>query len=197
MIAYIEGKLMDKTPTYAIVDCGGVGFMLNISLFTYSKLPALYQNCKLVTHLSIKEDAHTLYAFIDEKERELFRLLISVSGIGVGTARMILSAINPQELISYISSGKVGVLQTVKGIGTKTAQRIIIELKDKILKANMSVNDSDFMALSNNVVDEALSALVLLGFSKQIAGKAIEKIMQTSSQDVSVEELIKKSLKIL
>ncbi len=196
MIAYIQGKLAEKTPTYAVVDCGGVGYMLNISLYTYSALPEINNECKLFTHLAIKEDAHTLYAFSTSSEKQLFRLLISVSGVGASTARMILSAINPKELVSYISSGNANVLQSVKGIGAKTAQRIIIEIKDKVLKTEVEIGETS-LQYNNNNTDEALSALILLGFSKQIAGKAIDKILKTSNGTLTVEELIKQALRIL
>lgn len=196
MIAYIQGKLVEKTPTYAVIDCGGVGYMLNISLCTFSALPELNSECKLFTHLSIKEDAHTLYAFSTPSERQLFRLLISVSGIGTNTARMILSAINPKELVTYISSGNVTILQSIKGIGAKTAQRIIIELKDKILKTEVEIGETSIV-YNNNYAEEALSALILLGFSKQLAAKAIDKILKTSTGNLTVEELIKQALKIL
>jgi Holliday junction DNA helicase RuvA len=196
MIAYIQGILTEKTPTYAVLDSAGVGFMLNISLNTYSQLPDIQQTCKLYTHLSIKEDAHTLYAFHSVSERQLFRLLIGVSGVGANTARMILSAINPKDLVAYISSGNANVLQSIKGIGSKTAQRIIIELKDKVLKTDIEMSDA-FVLTNNTYAEEALSALTLLGFSKQAAGKAVEKIIKSSSQTLSVEEIIKQSLKIL
>ena len=196
MIAYIEGKLVEKTPTYAVIECSGIAFMMHVSLNTYSQLPDTQQKCKLYTHLAIKEDAHTLYAFSDVAERQLFRLLIGVSGVGAGTARMILSAISPKELVSYIGSGSVNVLQSVKGIGSKTAQRIIIELKDKIQKSNVQLSDT-FAISNNNNAEEALSALMLLGFSKQAAGKAIEKTLKISTQELTIEEIIKQTLKIL
>ncbi|HON20600.1 MAG TPA: Holliday junction branch migration protein RuvA [Bacteroidales bacterium] len=196
MIAYIQGKLIEKTPTYAVIDCSGVGFMLNISLNTYSALPDVNQDCKLFAHLSIKEDAHTLYAFASEAERQIFRLLITVSGIGVNTARMILSSINHRDLVTYISSENADILQSIKGIGAKTAQRIIIDLKDKILKTDIEPTET-LLAANNNNANEALSALILLGFSKQVAGKAISKVLKSSSGDLSVEELIKHALKIL
>ncbi len=196
MIAYIQGKLIEKTPTFAVIDCGGVGFMLNISLNTYSTLPDINQDCKLFTHLSVKEDAQTLYAFSTTSERQIFRLLITVSGIGVNTARMILSSINHKDLVGYISSENADILQTIKGIGAKTAQRIIIDLKDKILKTD--IDPGEILTItSNNNANEALSALILLGFPKQVAGKAIDKILKSSSSDLSIEELIKQALKIL
>lgn len=196
MLAYIQGKLVEKTPTYAVIDCGGVGFMLNISLYTYSALPELNQVFKLFTHLSIKDDAHTLFAFSSVSEKQLFRLLITVSGVGANTARMILSAFNPKELASYISVGNADALQSVKGIGAKTAQRVIIELKDKVLKTDVEI-DGTMILSNNNNAEQALSALVLLGFSKQVAGKAIEKTLKISSNELSVEELIKQVLKTL
>lgn len=196
MIAYVQGILVEKTPTYAVIDCGGVGYMLHISLNTYSSLPDINKECKLLTHLSIKEDAHTLHAFYTSAEKQLFRLLISVSGIGTNTARLILSSMSPTEVASHISSGNAAMLQTVKGVGAKTVQRIIIELKDKIIKTELEISDT-LTNFNNNNVEEALSALILLGFSKQVATKAIDGIIKKSTTTLSVEELIKQTLKIL
>jgi Holliday junction DNA helicase RuvA len=195
MFAYIDGILMDKNPTYAVIDCNGVGYMLHISLNTYSKLQQEQQKCKLFTHLQIKEDAHTLYGFASEDERLLFRMLIAISGIGASTAQMMLSAMSVSELMSCIANGNSGALQMIKGIGAKTAQRIVIELQDKINKTGISINKLE--QSSNNVRNEAVSALVLLGFSRQMAEKATDKVLKTSDGDISIEELIKESLKIL
>ncbi len=195
MIAYIEGKLVEKTPTYAVIDCGGVGYLIHISLNTYSKIKEV-GICKLYTHLAIKEDAHTLYGFYDETERKIFRLLISVSGVGASTARMILSALNSDEIQIAIATGNVATLRKVKGIGEKSAQRIIVDLKDKIEK-DSGIKDFSFPTY-NNIKNEALSALILLGFNKNVAEKAIEKISKTlDGSEMKIEMLIKESLKIL
>ena len=198
MFAYIDGTLVEKNPTYAVIDCQGVGYMLHISLNTFSKLQQEQQQCKLFTHLQVKEDAHTLYGFSSEEERSLFKLLIAVSGVGASTAQMMLSAMNPSEIISCIASGNSSVLQTIKGIGGKTAQRIVVELQDKINKLDkldISINKSG--QYNNNVRNEAISALMLLGFSKQMAEKAVDKVLKTSNGDISIESLIKEALKIL
>jgi Holliday junction DNA helicase RuvA len=195
MFAYIDGILVEKNPTYAIIDCHGVGYMLHISLNTYSKLQQEQQSCRLFTHLQIKEDAHILYGFSSQEERLLFRMLIAVSGIGGSTAQMILSAMSTSELISCIANGNADALRTIKGLGVKTTQRIVIELQDKIAKMGISINKSE--TSDNNVRNEALSALVLLGFSRQNAEKAVDKVLKLSNGDISIENLIKESLKIL
>ena len=165
MIAHIKGRLVEKTPTYVVIDCNGVGYKLNISLQTYTSIED--ENCKLLTLiLSVKEDSHTLYGFFTADERELFRQLISVSGVGPNTARMILSTYSALEIISYIISADVPAIQNVKGIGAKTAQRIIIDLKDKVGKG---LETSDLLFTQDNTVrDEALSALLALGFRKKL-----------------------------
>ncbi|MDR1459721.1 MAG: Holliday junction branch migration protein RuvA [Bacteroidales bacterium] len=195
MFAYIDGILVEKNPTYAVIDCHGVGYMLHISLNTYSKLQQEQQSCRLFTHLQIKEDAHILYGFSSQEERILFRMLIAVSGIGGSTAQMILSAMSASELITCIANGNADALRTIKGLGAKTTQRIVIELQDKIAKTGISINKADVS--NNNVRNEALSALVLLGFSRQNAEKAVDKVLKLSNGDISIENLIKESLKIL
>ena len=195
MFAYIDGILTEKNPTYAVIDCNGVGYMLHISLNTFSKLPQEQQKCKLFTHLQVKEDAHVLYGFFTEEERLLFRMLIAVSGVGAATAQMMLSAMSASELMSCIAGGNSGALQMIKGIGAKTAQRIVIELQDKLNKTGISINKSEYS--DNNIRNEAISALVLLGFSRQVAEKAIDKILKTSNGETSIENLIKEALKIL
>jgi Holliday junction DNA helicase RuvA len=195
MFAYIEGILVEKNPTYAVIDCQGVGYMLHISLNTFSKLHQERETCRLFTHLQIKEDAHTLYGFSSQEERQLFRMLIAVSGIGASTAQMMLSAMSASELTSCIASGDASALQSIKGVGTKTAQRIVIELQSKIAKTDISINKMN--SSNNNVRNEALSALVLLGFSRQNAEKAVDKVLKHSDGDMSIENLIKESLKIL
>jgi Holliday junction DNA helicase RuvA len=195
MFAYIDGILVEKNPTYVVIDCQGVGYMLHISLNTFSKLQQEQQQCRLYTHLQVKEDAHTLYGFSSQEERLLFRMLIAISGIGASTAQMMLSAMSVSELTSCIAGGNTGALQTIKGLGAKTAQRVVIELQDKIAKTDISINKSD--SLSSNVRNESLSALVLLGFSRQNAEKAVDKVLKLSDGDISIENLIKESLKIL
>lgn len=193
MIAQIKGRLIEKTPTYVIIDCNGVGYQINISLNTYSKIDA-DELCLLHTHMIVREDAQLLYGFKDKSERELFRLLISVSGVGSATAMMILSSLTASEIKGAISTGDVNTLKGVKGIGAKSAQRIIIDLRDKIGK--VGENDINFAVSNNTIKDEALSALIMLGFAKKPAEVALNKIL-TVSEDMSVEQLIKQTLKSL
>ncbi|MDT8413028.1 MAG: Holliday junction branch migration protein RuvA [Vicingaceae bacterium] len=193
MIAQIKGRLIEKTPTYVIIDCNGVGYQINISLNTYSKIDA-DELCLLHTHMIVREDAQLLYGFKDKSERELFRLLISVSGVGSATAMMILSSLTATEIKGAISTGDVNTLKGVKGIGAKSAQRIIIDLRDKIGK--VGENDINFAVSNNTIKDEALSALIMLGFAKKPAEVALNKIL-TVSEDMSVEQLIKQTLKSL
>ena len=190
MITHIKGKLVEKNPSFVIVDCNGIGYFLRISLQTFSKL-SNDEHCMLFTHLSIKEDAHTLYGFFDKDERELFRLLISVSGVGPNTAQMILSSLTPHEIQQAILSENVSLLKSVKGIGAKTAQRIILDLKDKLAKQGLEVNHS--FSKHNTTREEALSALTMLGFSKNAIEKVIDKELQEGVMEV--EELVKRVLK--
>lgn len=194
MYSYFQGKLVEKTPAYAVIDCNGVGYMIHISLNTFSKIKD-EEKCKLFTHLSVKEDAHTLYGFYDEEERILFRHLISVSGVGTNTARMMLSSLSPIEISNAIINNNVSVLQSIKGIGGKTAQRIILDLKDKVAKIS---NDKDFLIAEHNTKrEEALSALVMLGFNKINVEKMLDKIIRSEAATISVEQLIKLALKNL
>ncbi len=193
MIAQIKGRLIEKTPTYVIIDCNGVGYQINISLNTYSKIDS-DELCLLHTHMIVREDAQLLYGFKDKSERELFRLLISVSGVGSATAMMILSSLTATEIKGAISTGDVNTLKGVKGIGAKSAQRIIIDLRDKIGKVGES--DINFAVSNNTIKDEALSALIMLGFAKKPAEVALNKILAVS-EDMSVEQLIKQTLKSL
>lgn len=193
MIAHIQGRLVEKTPTHVVIDCGGVGYHINISLHTYSQLGDA-ENCKLFTFLQIKEDAHSLYGFADKKERELFKLLLSVSGVGASTARTMLSSLAPEHIIQSIASNDVGTIQSIKGIGAKTAQRIILDLKDKVIKLYQIEEISDTSYNTNR--EEALSALEVLGYVRKNAEKVIEKIA-IAQPDASVEELIKQALKAL
>jgi Holliday junction DNA helicase RuvA len=193
MITHIQGKLVQKNPTDVVIDCNGVGYLLNISLHTYSQIPDK-ENIKLYTHLQVREDSHTLFGFSSLAEREIFRLLISVSGIGASTARTMLSALTPKQVREGIASENVSLIQSIKGIGLKTAQRTIIELKDKILK----VYDIDEVSVSrdNTAKDEALSALEVLGFNKKQAERAIDKYLASEPQ-ANVETIIKEALKSL
>jgi Holliday junction DNA helicase RuvA len=194
MYAYIEGKLAFKCPTYVVIDTGGVGYHINISLHTYSNLTSA-ERCKLYTWLHVKEDGHTLYGFADEGERRLFLHLISVSGIGPGTARMILSSITPTEIQAAIVRGDVPLIQRIKGIGPKSAQRMILELQDKLKKEGPDSLIS--LPKHNTVNDEALTALVMLGFNRNLAEKALAQAVNSSNEALSVEQLIKFALKIL
>ncbi len=190
MITHIKGRLVEKTPTYVVIDCQGIGYKLHISLQTFSNIKE--ENCLLFTHLSVKEDSHTLYGFLDENERSLFRNLISVSGVGPSTAQIVLSTFSANETRQYIISADVTALQSVKGIGGKTAQRIIIDLKDKLGKG---ISRSDIpLYQDNDLRNQALSALVALGFSKKIAEQKVDKILRDNPEDISVEALVKAAL---
>ncbi len=195
MIHHLDGKLISKSPTNLVIECAGVGYVVHISLFTYSKITDS-ERCRIYTHLSIKEDAHTLYGFFDEEERSLFRHLISVSGIGANTARMMLSSLSPLEIQQAIINGNASVLQNIKGIGAKTALRAIIELKDKLGKASGVVTVSTNLSF-NRAKEEALSALTTLGFVKSNAEKVLDQIIRKNGDDLSIEQLIKEALKSL
>ena len=194
MYAYIDGKLAFKCPTYVIIDAGGVGYHIHISLNTYAALQE-EERCKLFTWLHVKEDAHTLYGFFDEGERRLFLHLISVSGIGPSTGRMILSSITPAEIQTAIIRGDVPLIQRVKGIGPKSAQRIVLELHDKLKKEGPDSLIS--MPQNDTAKDEALSALIMLGFTRNTAEKALDQIIKTEGENLTVERLIKIALKSL
>lgn len=193
MITHIQGKLVEKNPTHVVIDCNGVGYMLNISLHTYSQISDK-ELLKLFTHLQVKEDSHTLYGFSSLAEREIFRLLISVSGIGSSIARTMLSSLTPKQVREGIATGDVALIQSIKGIGAKTAQRVIIDLKDKILKIYDIGEISVFQGNTNK--NEALSALEVLGFVKKQAERVVDKIMITQP-DATVETIIKLALKNL
>lgn len=198
MISQLKGNLDFKSPTYVLVDCNGVGYECQISLHTYGLLPDSGA-VKLFTHLSIKEDAHTLYGFCEESERKLFRLLISVSGVGPNTARVILSSATADEIARAIASDNAVFLQKMKGIGAKTAQRIIIELKDKVYKEELANPGVLFSSSSshNKNTEEALSALVVLGFARPLAEKAVQAVVKEVGDTASIETLIKQALKKL
>lgn len=194
MYAYINGKLAFKCATYVVIDANGIGYQINISLNTYTKIKS-QESCKLYTWLHVKEDAHTLYGFADEGERRLFLHLISVSGIGPGTGRMILSSVTPDEIQTAIVKGDVSQMQRIKGIGPKSAQRLILELQDKLKKEGIeTLTDAPQYYTAK---DEALSALVMLGFTKSLAEKTLDQTIKSSSESLSVEQLIKIALKSL
>jgi|TARA_B100001093_G_scaffold169612_1_gene162381 Holliday junction DNA helicase RuvA len=190
MITQIKGKLVEKTPTQVVVDCNGIGYEVNISLYTFSSLSS-DENIKLFTHLQVREDAHILYGFFTVLERAVFRLLISVSGIGTSTARTMLSSLTPSEIQQAIGTEDVATIQGVKGIGLKTAQRVIIELKDKI--KSLQGTDEIPVFKSNTIKEETLSALEVLGYSRKASEKVVDKLIQ-GDPDSSVEELIKSAL---
>jgi Holliday junction DNA helicase RuvA len=189
MITQIKGRLIEKSPTELVIDCNGVGYSINISLNTYSQIGD-DENIKLFTHLIIKEDSHSLYGFFKKSERSLFKLLISVSGVGASTARMMLSSLSPGEIISAIMSDSVQIIQSIKGIGTKTAQRVILELKDKVVMLDESENEH--FTFSNEST-EAASALEVLGYSQKQTSKILTQIM-SENPGINVETLIKKAL---
>jgi Holliday junction DNA helicase RuvA len=193
MITHLEGKLVEKNPTDVVIDCNGVGYFINISLHTYAEIPDSEQ-LKLYTYLQVKEDAHTLYGFSSKTEREIFKLLLSVSGIGANIARTMLSSLSPNQIKEGIASADVGLIQSIKGIGAKTAQRVILDLKDKVLK----VYGIDEVSLTQNNTSksEALSALEVLGFNKKQSEKVIDRIIG-QEPDANVETLIKYALKNL
>ena len=193
MYEFITGDIVEKTPTYIVLETGNVGYSINISLHTYSNLPA--QNpCQLFLHQIIREDAHILFGFISKEEREVFRQLISVSGIGANTARLILSSLGPKDIEQAINESNVAILQGIKGIGAKSAQRIIVDLKGKLTTG--SGVDQLFPEQSNTLRSEALSALVNLGFTRKTVEKVLDQILR-GDDELSMEELIKEALKKL
>ena len=193
MITHLEGKLVEKNPTDVVLDCNGVGYFINISLHTFSQIPD-GENLRLYTYLQVREDSQTLYGFSTKTEREIFKLLISVSGIGANIARTMLSSLTPEQIKEGIASGDVALIQSIKGIGIKTAQRVIIDLKDKVLK----VYGIDELSLvpNNTHKEEALSALDVLGFNKKQSEKVVERILK-AQPDAQVEQIIKEALKNL
>ncbi len=193
MYEYVSGKIVEKSPAYVVIENSGLGYFINISLTTYSEIENKNE-ATLFIHENIREDAYNLFGFYSKKERELFRQLISVSGIGANTARMMLSSMAPQDVISAILSANTTALTSIKGIGTKTAQRIIIDLKDKLGK--VGVDDKLFTLADNTNRDEALSALMMLGFQKTASQKAVDKIL-AKEPNIKVEQIIKQALKDL
>lgn len=194
MIEYISGPIAELSPTNAIIDVAGIGYDINISLTTYSALEGT-ASAKLLVHEIIREDAHLLYGFADSRERDLFRLLIGVSGVGANTARMLLSSLKPDELESAIAGGAVKSLKSVKGIGAKTAERIIVDLKDKIKPGDATLLVQP-ATLTSDVYDEALAALTMLGFARQASQKALKKIFEADPA-VKVETAIKRALTMM
>ena len=193
MYDYLRGEIAEIVPTYAVIDCGGVGYYVNISLNTYTAIQNL-REAKLFVYEAIREDAYTLFGFRDKQEREMFELLISVSGVGPNTARMILSSLTVDDLMSVIASGNSGMLKSVKGIGAKTAQRIIVDLKDKVT----GVGDAAAVAEqgSGEAYDEAVAALIMLGFTRAAVQKTVGKLLR-EQPTLKVEEIIKMALKLL
>ena len=190
MITQLRGRLVEKSPTSVVIDCQGIGYLVNISLFTYGQLKD-DENIHLYTHLQVREDAHTLYGFSTDLERQLFRLLIGISGIGANTARTMLSSLSPSEIGQAIQSDQVNVIQSVKGIGAKTAQRVVIELRDKVQAV---IADAGIPAvLSNTNREEALSALVVLGYQTKSCVKILDELLSMDAE-MSVERLIRNAL---
>ena len=200
MYEYIEGKITEVNPAFAVVEAGGVGYYVNISVYTYSMLE-LNSSQKILIHLVIREDAHVLYGFSTEKERQLFRHLISVSGVGANTARLILSAYSPDEISTAISRENARLLESIKGIGAKSAQRIVIDLKDKIAK-DAYIIEEKYTISHNTLYNDALTALTSLGFNRKVAEKALDKAYTGIKENkpdsaLTVEGLIREALKLL
>ena len=194
MLDYIKGNIEELSPAFVVVEVGGLGYLLHISLNTYSALTHS-KDCKLFVYEAIREDSHQLFGFIEKREREMFLLLISVSGVGANTARMMLSSLSVYELEGIISSGNASALKTVKGIGSKTAERIIIDLKDKVKQGSPSEGTALVFELSETA-KEAVAALVMLGFNQPASQKVVNKIVK-DNPSVTVENIIKQSLKML
>jgi len=193
MIDYIIGKITELNPAFVVVECNGIGYSLNISLNTYAAIDKAV-SCKILVHEAIREDAHLLYGFFEADERDLFRQLITVSGVGASTARIMLSSLKPADLRQAISEGDVSLLKSVKGIGLKTAQRIIVDLKDKIGKHPGS---GEIIAFSDNTArEESLSALVMLGFARNSAAKVVDNLLK-ENKTLPVEEIVRRALKLL
>ena len=195
MLDYIKGEIRELTPASVIIETGGLGYIAHISLNTYSALSGL-KDCRLYVYEAIREDAHQLFGFIDKRERELFLLLISVSGVGANTARMVLSSLAVYELEGIISTGNASALKTVKGIGSKTAERIIIDLKDKVKPGEHPVENAASVTAYSAIAQEAISALVMLGFNQPASQKVVNKIVKDNPA-LTVEQVIKHSLKML
>jgi len=194
MYDFIKGRLVEKNPTYVVIEANGIGYILHISINTYTKIKEK-ENCCLYTHFVVREEAQVLYGFAEVEERELFRQLISVSGVGPNTARMILSSASPLEVANAIGQGNAPFLQGIKGIGAKTAQRIIVDLKGKVSKEPIPFEKVE--TGYNTTKEEALSGLIILGFPKMMAEKALNRIIEKEGAALPVEQLIRHALKIL
>lgn len=194
MITHLQGEMVEKNPTYVIIDCHGVGYLVHISLHTYEQISDEKQ-LKLHTFLQIREDAHTIFGFYQKSERDIFVHLLSVSGVGASTARVMLSSLTPTQIQQAIINGDVGTIQSVKGIGSKTAQRIILDLREKMMKME-GMTDTSYDKLHSNK-EEALSALEVLGYSRKATEKIVQKILSASVENISVENIIKQALKML
>lgn len=196
MIAYVNGTVVYKDPAYAIIDANGLGYEIRISLQTYTSLPELGERCKLVTFLNIREDAHILYGFWGNDEKKLFLDLIGISGVGPSTALVMLSSLSSSEIRQGIIDEDIRLIQSIKGIGSKTAQRVILELKDKIRKEDLSSTGPKSVGTSSGTLrNEALAALVTLGIPKATAEKSLDAIIKREGQDITVENLIKLALR--
>ena len=194
MITHLQGRLTEKNPTHVVIDCNGVGYFVNISLYTFSKIVDTKQ-ITLYTYLQIKEDAHTLFGFYDKAERDIFIHLLSVSGVGASTARIMLSSLSPSQVQQAIINGDVGTIQSVKGIGNKTAQRILLDLREKMIKME-GLTETDSTP-NNTGKEEAISALEVLGYPRKVTEKIVQKIIVQTSEPLSVENIIKQALKLL
>lgn len=193
MFEFIKGEVIEKNPSFAIIENNSIGYFVNISLNTYSKIENV-NNVKIYIHQIVREDSNAMFGFFDKSEREIFRLLISISGIGANTARVMLSSLSPEEIKNAIQTENVNLIKSVKGIGLKTAQRVIIELKDKINKTE--IETGGIPTINNSNKDEALSALIMLGFVKKSAEKVIDKII-SENKNTSIEDIVKQALKSL
>ena len=190
MITHLQGKLVEKNPTHLVIDCQGVGYEVHISLHTFSQIPD-QENVRVYTHLQIREDAHQIFGFFTSQERTLFRLLIGVSGIGASTARSMLSSMEPTQIQQAVIQEDLNTIKSIKGIGLKTAQRLILELKDKISRSDLGAEIP--AVLNNTSKEETLSALEVLGYTRKASEKIVDQLIQ-ASPDSSVEQLIKGAL---
>lgn len=196
MFSYLHGKLIEKSPTEVVIDVNGVGYLLNISLTTYEKLNSLQNDVKVFTYLHVREDALQLFGFTTESERNMFKLLITISGIGPKMAQGILSGMNPEELKTLIQNGNIAALTSIQGIGRKTAERLVVELRDKIGKTEIEIIDRTFSGVQLKMRDDALNALISLGYNRSTAEQAIRQVLKESSgRELTVEEIIKFALR--
>jgi Holliday junction DNA helicase RuvA len=195
MIEFVSGIIEEKNPAFVVINCNGTGYLLQVSLNTFGKLPGVGMPAKILVHQVIREDAHLLFGFVSNEERAIFRHLISVSGVGPNTARMVLSSLPPDDVITAIATNNPSLLQTIKGIGAKSAQRIVVDLRDKIDKMDFS-KEKGFEISNNTTHEEALSALVMLGFARNMAQKAVFNIVKNNQgKAITSEFIIKEALK--